>query len=155
MKKAREDTVAVSELVRRRKILERRQNHLFLMMRKSRLEPVMKEQPKVEYENTENLCLEVIRFGRFVCEVTIPEATMNREVTIIIDLQDAQYDIGDSESNKLKVSVTTKTGEAVVVKLVKDVGDKKFAVLFTPRAPENHSLAVIVNGNQIPGSPYR
>ena len=56
MKKTRESKVTTTELVRRRKILERRQDHQMLMKRRSRLEPVVKEQREVEYEGAEHLC---------------------------------------------------------------------------------------------------
>lgn len=125
-------------------------------MEKSRLDPVMKEQQKVEYENTERLCQEVAKLGGFPfdCEVTIPEATLNKEVTITIDLQD-YYGVVDDENSRVDVSITTKMGEAVEVEPVKIDGNSKYAVSFTPRTPGDHSLAVAVNGNQCPGNPYR
>ena len=88
MKKIRVNKVTNTELVRRRKILERRLDHLMLTKRRTRLEPVMKEQREVEYEEVERLCEEVTKLGRLPidpskCEVTFPTAmtVMNRDIT--------------------------------------------------------------------------
>ena len=91
MKKTGENKVTTTELVRRRKLLERRKDHLMLMKRGTRLEPVTKEQREVEYEEVERLCKEVTKLGRFPsidpskCEVTFPTAmtVINKETSLI------------------------------------------------------------------------
>ena len=130
--------MSTAELVRRRKILERRQDHLMLMKSRSRLEPVMNEQGETEYRKLEHLCEEVTKLGKFPldprkCAVTFPSemTTVNGEVslmiTIIVDVN------GDIVDRKVEVSVTTKTGEAIAVIPVKDIVDGNYTVSFTPK----------------------
>ena len=154
--------MTTSELVRRRKILERRQDHLMLMKKRSRLEPVMKEQTEVEYEKVEHLCEEVTKLGGFPldpskCEVTFPTAMtiINKETSLMVTLRDVNGDIVDDKSSEVEVSVTTKTGEAILVEPVKDISGENCAVYFTPRTLGDHMISVIVDGQHIPGSPHK
>ncbi|XP_065917874.1 tripartite motif-containing protein 2-like [Dysidea avara] len=115
LKKTRENKVTTTELVRRRKILERRQDHLMIMKKRSRLEPVMKEQREVEYGEVDRLCEEVTKLGGFPldpskCEVTFPTAMtiMTKETSLMVTLRDVNGDIVDYGSSEVNVSVTTK-----------------------------------------------
>ena len=162
MKKTRENKVTTTELVRRRKILERRQDHLMIMKRRSRLEPVMKEQREVEYGEMERLCEEVTKLGGFPldpskCEVTFPTATtiMNKESSLMITLRDVNGDIVDERSHEVEVSVTTQTGEAIVTEPVKDVSGGNYTVSFTPRTLGDHVISVVIDGQHIPDSPHK
>jgi len=162
MNKTRENKVTTTELVRRRKILERRQDHLMLMKRRTRLEPVMKEQREVEYEEVECLCEEVTKLGGFPldpnkCEVTFPTAmtVMNKETSLMITLRDFNDDIVDDRSSEVEVSVTTKTSEAISVGSFKNVSSGNYTVSFTPRTLGDHVISVVVEGQHIPGSPHK
>ena len=162
MKKTREIKMTTDELVSRRKILEQRQNYLMLMKRKSRLEPVIKEQTGVEYgEEVEYLCEQVAMLGRLPldpskCEVTIPTtmAIVNKESALKIILRDVNDNIVDGRSSEVKVSIAIKTGEPIVVEPVKDISGGGYTVSFTPRTLEDH-VSVIVNGQHIQGSPHK
>ena len=154
--------MTITELVRRRKILERRQDHLMLMKRSTRLEPVMKEQREVKYEEVERLCEEVTKLGRLPldpskCEVTFPTAmtVMNKETSLIITLRDDNGDIVDDRSSEVEVFLTTKTGEAILVGPVKDVSGENYTVSFTPITLGDHVISVMVDGQHIPGSPHK
>jgi len=155
--------VTTSELVRRRKILKQRQDHLVLMKRGSRLEPVVKEQREVEYRELEHLCEEVTKLGRYLpldpskCEMTFPTAMMvvNKETSLIIKLKDVNGDLVDDSGSEIEVSVTTKTGEAIVVGPVKDVSCGSYIVSFTPRSLGDHVISIVVGGNCLPGSPLK
>ena len=155
--------MTTTELVRRRKILERRQDHLMIMKRRSRLEPVMKEQREVEYEEMERLCEEVTKLGGFLpldpskCEVTFPTAmtVMNKETSLTVTLRDVNGDIVDDKSTEVEVSMTTKTGKAIVVGPVKDVSGGNYTASFTPRTFGNHMISIAVDGQHIPGSPHK
>ena len=163
MKKATESKVTTTELVRKRKILERRKDHLMLMKRRTRLEPVMKEQREVEYEEVERIFEEVTKLGGFrcidpsKCKVTFPTAVtvINEETSLIITLRDDNRGIIDDESREVEVFVTTKTGEAIALKLVKDISGGKYTVSFTPRTVGDHVISVVVDGQHIPGSPHK
>ena len=160
MKKTRENKVTTTELVRRRKILERRQDHLMIMKRRSRLESVMKEQREVKYGEVKRLCEEVTKLGGFPaldasnCEVTFPTAmtVMNKESSLMITLRDVNGDTVEDSNSEVEVSVTTQTGEAIVVGLVKDVSGGNYTVSFTPRTLGDHVVSVAVDGQHIPES---
>ena len=154
--------MTTTELVRRRKILEQRQDHLMLMKRRSRLEPVVKEQRKVEYKEMEHLCEEVTELGGYPldpnkCEVTFPTAitVMNKETLLMITLRDVNGDIVDDSSSEVEIYVTTKIGEAIVVGPVKDVGGGNYTVSFTPKTLGDHMITVVVDGQHIEGSPHK
>ena len=155
--------MTTTELVRRRKILEQRQDHLMIMKRRSRLEPAMKEQREVEYGEVERLCEEVTKLGGFLppdpskCEVTFPTAmtVMNKVTSLMITLRDVNGDIVDDKSSEVEVSMTTKTGEAIVVGPVKDVSGGNYTASFTPRTFGDHMISIAVDGQHIPGSPHK
>ena len=161
MKKARENRVTTPELVRRRKILEQRQDHLMLMKKRSRLEPVM-EQKEVEYVEVEHLCEEVNKLGRFSldpskCEVTFPTAmtVMNKESLLMVTLRDVNGDTVDDRSSEVKVSVVTKTAGAIFLGPVKDISGGNYTVSFTPTTLGDHVMSAVVDGQHIPGSPHK
>ena len=154
--------MTTSELVRRRKILEQRQDHLMLMKRRSRLEPVVKEQRKVEYKEVDHLCEEVTKLGGYPldpskCEVTFPTemTVINRETSLMITLRDVNGYLVEDSGSEFEVSVTTKTGEAIVVGPVKDVSDGNYKVSFTPRLLGDHVISITVDGNYLPGNPHK
>ncbi|XP_065894923.1 E3 ubiquitin-protein ligase TRIM71-like [Dysidea avara] len=161
LKKTRENKVTTTELVKRRKILERRQDHLMIMKKRSRLEPAINEQREVEYGEVDRLCEEVTKLGGFPldpskCEVTFPTAmAMNKETSLIVTLRDVNGDIVDDKSSEVEVSVTTKTGEAIVVGPVKDISGGNYTVPFTPRTLGDHMISIVVDGQHIPGSPHK
>jgi len=134
-----------------------------LMKRRTRLEPVMKEQREVEYEEVEHLCEEVTKLGGFQsinpskCEVTFPTAmtVINKETSLIITFRDFNGDILDNRCSEVEVVVTTITGEAIALKPVKDISDGNYTVSFTPRTVGNHVISVVVDGQHIPGSPHK
>ena len=153
--------MTTTELVKRRKILERRQDHLMIMKKRSRLEPAINEQREVEYGEVDRLCEEVTKLGGFPldpskCEVTFPTAmAMNKETSLIVTLRDVNGDIVDDKSSEVEVSVTTKTGEAIVVGPVKDISGGNYTVPFTPRTLGDHMISIVVDGQHIPGSPHK
>jgi len=162
MKKTRENKVTTTELVRRRKILEQREYYLMLMNRKTRLEPVMKEQREVKYEEVEHLCKEVTKLGGLPldpskCEVTFPTAmtVINKEMSLMVTLRDVNGNIVDDRNSEVEVSVTTKTGEAISVGPVKNVSGGNYTVSFTPRTLGGHVISVVVDGQHIPGNPNK
>ncbi|XP_065917752.1 E3 ubiquitin-protein ligase TRIM71-like [Dysidea avara] len=134
-----------------------------LMKKRSRLEPVMKEQREVEYEEVERLCEEVTKLGGFLpldpskCEMTFPTAMtiMTKETSLMVTLRDVNGDIVDDKNSEVNVSVTTKTGEAIVVGPVKDVNGGNYTVSFTPRTPGDYMISIVVDGQHIPGSPHK
>jgi len=162
MRKTSENKITTTELVRRRKILEQRRDHLTLMKRKSRLEPVTKEQGQVDYEGVENLCEEITNLGRYPvldpskCKVTFPTemVVLNKETSLMIMLRDVNGDMFDDRNNEVDVFMVTKT-EAIVLGPVKNVSGGNNTVSFTPRTLGDHVISVTVDGQHIADSPYK
>ena len=123
----------------------------------------MKEQREVEYKEVEHLCEEVTKLGGYPpldpskCEVTFPTEIMlvNKETSLMIALRDVNVYLVEDSGSEFKVSVTTKSGEAIVVGPVKDVSGGNYKVSFTPRSPRDHVISVVVDGNHLPGSPHK
>jgi len=163
MKKTRENETTTTELVRRRKILERRQDHLMIMKSKIRLEPVTKEQGQVDYEGVERLCEEVTNLGGYPaldpskCEVAFPTAmtVLNKDISVMITVRDVNGDDVDNRSSEVEVSMTTSSGETTIVEPVRDVGGGDYRVSFTPRTLGDLLISVVVDGQHIPGSPHK
>jgi len=154
--------VTSTDLVRRRKLLEQRQNHIKLMIREVSKGPMIKTQKEVEFVKIEHLCEELKKLGRFSmdpskCEVTFPTAMMviNKEASLMITLKDVNGDIVDASGSEVEVSVTTEIGESIVVGPVKDASGGTYTVSFIPRMLGNHVISVIVNGQHIQGSPHK
>ena len=80
---------------------------------------------------------------------------MNKETSLMITLRDDNGDIVDDRSSEVEVSMTTKTGEAILVGSVKDVSGGNYTVSFTPRTLGEHVISVLVDGQHIPGSPNK
>ena len=80
---------------------------------------------------------------------------MNKETSLIITLKDVNGDSVDDRSSEVKVSVTTKTGEAIVAGPVKDVSGGNYTISFTPKTFGDHMISVVVDGQHIPGSPHK
>ena len=73
----------------------------------------------------------------------------------MITLRDVNGYLVEDSGSEFEVSVTTKTGETIVVGPVKDVSGGNYEVYFTPRSPGDHVISVIVDGNHLPGSPHK
>ena len=90
--KINEEKMRAEELTKRRMILEQRSDHLKEMKKRSRLEPVMREQAEPEFENIEPLCQAVKKLP-FVpvepskCEVVIPPVIVKKKMTLMIRLR--------------------------------------------------------------------
>ena len=122
----------------------------------------MKEQREVKYGEVERLCEEVTKLRGFPldpskCEVTFPTAmtVMNKESSLMITLRDVNGDTVEDSSSEVEVSMTTKTKKAIVVGPVKNVSGGNYTVFFTPRTLGDHVISVVVDGQHIPGSPYK
>ena len=73
----------------------------------------------------------------------------------MITLRDINGDIFDDSSDKIEVSVTTVTREAIEVRPVKNVAGGNYVVLFTPNKCGDHEVSVLVDRQHIPGSPHK
>ena len=101
-----EERMKVVDLVNRRKILEQRRDHLMVIKRNSRLDPVRKEQREIKYERMKQLHQEVNKLGRVLdpskCEVTIPTMIENKKITLMITVSDINNDLVSDSSDDLR-----------------------------------------------------
>ena len=160
MKITRQEELRVEELTKRIMILEQRRDHLKVMKRRSRLEPVMREQAKVEFRDVEGLREAVKKLG-FIrvepskCEVIIPPVIV-KKTTMMISLMDKLNNPVSDHCNHINVAIENiRGGEAIQVGPIKEVGNGRYEVSYTPSRCGYHMISIIVDGHHIPGSPYK
>ena len=162
MKKTNKETMRAEELTKRRMILEQRSDHLKEMKKRSRLEPVMREQVEPEFENVEPLCQAVNKLG-FVpvepsnCEVVIPPVIVKKKMTVMIMLKNKNNNNPvTNSSEELNVFIENiRDGKAIQVRAIKAVGDGRYEASFTASRCGYYMISIIVDGHHIAGSPYK
>ena len=88
--------------------------------------------------------------------MTIPTVTVNKEATLIITLRNKHNDLVIDESEKIMVTVLfDKTMESVFVNPIKEVGGGRYEASFTASRCGYYMISIIVDGDHIPGSPYK
>ena len=80
---------------------------------------------------------------------------INKEQSLILTLKDVNNDNSIGRDSAIQVLVMDKNFEAAAVKPVLDIGGGNYTVTFTPTTPGDHMIAVIVDGQHIPGSPHK
>ena len=161
MKKAKEEKMRAEELTKRRMILEQQSDHLKEMKTRSRLEPVMREQIELKFENIEPLCravnkLQLVPVELSMCEVVIPPVTVNKKTTLMIMLKNENNNPVTNSSEKLNVFIENIRGsKAIQVRTINEVGDGRYEASFTASRCGNYMISIIVDGQHIPGSPYK
>ena len=162
MKNTDEGKMRAEELTKRRMILEQRSDHLKVgeMKNRSRLEPVMSEQAKPEFDNIEQLS-QTIRLLGYIpldpskCEVVIPPVIVKKKTTLMIMLKDKNNNPATRSCEEITVVVKeTKGGEAIQVRAIKEVGGGRYEASFTASRCGYYMISIIVDGYHIPGSPY-
>ena len=158
-----EGKMRAEELTKRRMILEQRSDHLKEMKNRSRLEPVMSEQAKPEFDNIEQLS-QTIRLLGYIpldpnkCEVIIPPVIVKKKTTLMIMLKDKNNNPATRSCEEINVVVKeTKGGEAIQVRAIKEVGGGRYEASFTIATSRcgYYMISIIVDGHHIPGSPYK
>ena len=110
MKNTDEGSVRAEELTKRRMILEQRSDHLKEMKNRSRLEPVISEQAKPEFDNIEQL-LQTIRMLGYIpldpskCKVVIPPVIVKKKTTLMIMLKNNNNNPVTDASKELNVFI--------------------------------------------------
>ena len=85
--------------------------------------------------------------------MTISTITVNKEATLMITLRDIDNDFVINKSDKLTVNVLfDKTMESVTIK---EVGSGRYEASFTATRCGYYMISIIVDGHNIPGSPYK
>ena len=132
-----------------------------VMKSRSKLEPTKKEQKEISFKGVEWLQQEVKRLG-FIpldpskCEVVIPIMMVNKETTLMITVRDINNDLVCGSSEELRVSVQFfKSGEAISVGPINEVGGGRYNATFTPVRYGDHMISVMVDGCHISYSPNR
>ena len=149
------------ELTKRRMILEQRSHHLKEIKQRSRLEPVMSEQAKLEFDNIEQLCQAVNQLGYIPlearkCEVVIPPVIVKKKTTLMIMLKNKNNNPVTDASKELNVLIEKiKDGETIQVGAIKEVGGGRYEASFTASRCGYYMTSIIVDGHHIPGSPYK
>ena len=150
------------ELTKRRMILEQRSHHLKEVKQISRLEPVMSEQAKPEFDNIEQLCQAVNKLGYIPlesskCEVVIPPTVIvKKKTTLIIKIKNKDNNPVTNASKEFKVFIEDiRNWETVQVKKIKEVGGGRYKASFTASKCGYYMISIIVDGNHILGSPYK
>ena len=88
--------------------------------------------------------------------MTIPTVTVNKEATLMITLRGIDNDFVINKSDKITVNVLfDKTKEHVFVKPIDEVGDGRYEASFTATRCGYYMISIIVDGHNIPGSPYK
>ena len=161
MKNTDEGKMRAEELTKRRMILEQRSDHLKEMKNRSRLEPVMSEQAKPEFDNIEQLS-QTIRLLGYIpldpskCEVVIPPVIVKKTTTLMIMLKNKNNNPVTRSSEDITVVVkNTKGGEAIQMRAIKEVGGGRYEASFTASRCGYYMISIIVDGHHIPGSPYK
>ena len=160
MKKTVARKMRSEELAKRRMILEQRSDHLKEMKRRSRLEPVMNKQAELEFDNIEQLCQAVNKLGYIPlepskCEVVIPPVIV-KKTTLMIMLKNKNNNPVTDASKELNVFIENiRDGEVIQLRAIKEVGGGRYEASFTASRCGYYMISIIVDGNHIPGSPYK
>ena len=161
IKNTDEGKMRAEELTKRRMILEQRSDHLKEMKNRSRLEPVMSEQAKPEFENIEQLS-QTIRLLGYIpldpsrCEVVIPPVIVKKKTTLMIMLKNKNNNPVTDASKELNMFIENiRDGEVIQVRAIKEVGDGRYEASFTASRCGYYMISIIVDGHHIPGSPYK
>ena len=161
MKNTDEGKMRAEELTKRRMILEQRSDHLKEMKNRSRLEPVMSEQAKPEFDNIEQLS-QIIRLLGYIpldpskCEVVIPPVIVKKKTILTIMLKNKNNNPVTDASKESKVFIENiRDGEVIQVRAIKEVGGGRYEASFTASRCGYYMISIIVDGHHIPGSPYK
>ena len=161
MKNTDEGKMRAEELTKRRIILEQRSDHLKEMENRSRLEPVISEQAKPEFDNIEQLS-QTIRLLGYIpldpskCELVIPPVVVKKTTTLMIMLKNNNNNPVTDASKELNVFIENiRDGEAIQVRAIKEVGGGRYEASFTASRCGYYMISIIVDGHHIPGSPYK
>ena len=161
IKKVKEEKMRAEELTKRRVILEQQSDHLKEMKRRSRLEPVMREQVELKFENIEPLCravnkLQLVPVELSMCEVVIPPVIVNKKTTLMIMLKNENNNPVTNSSKELDVFIENiRDSKAIQVRTINEVGDGRYEASFTASRCGNYMISIIVDSQHIPGSPYK
>ena len=107
------------------------------MKKRSRLEPVMSEQAKPEFENKEQLLQAVNKLGYIPldpskCEVVIPPVIAKKKTTLMIMLKNKNNNPLTDGSKELNVFIENiRGGEAIQVSAIKEVRGGRYEASFT------------------------
>ena len=161
MKNTDEGKMRAEELTKRRMILEQRSDHLKEMKNRSRLEPVISEQAKPEFDNIQQLS-QTIRLLGYIpldpskCKVIIPPVIVKKKTTLMIMLKNKNNNPVTRSCAEINVIIKkTKGGEAIQVRAIKEVGGGRYEASFTASRCGYYMISIIVDGHHIPGSPYK
>ena len=161
MKNTDEGKMRAEELTKRRMILEQRSDHLKEMKNRSRLEPVISEQAKPEFDNIEQLSQTIQLLGYIPldprkCEVIIRPVIVKKKTTLMITLKNKNNNPVTRSCAEINVITRkTKGGEAIQVRAIKEVGGGRYESSFTASRCGYYMISIIVDGHHIPGSPYK
>ena len=161
MKNTDKGKMRAKELTERRMILEQRSDHLKEMKKQSTLQPVASRLTEPEFEGIEQLCQAVNKLGYIPvdsskCEVVIPPVLVKKKTTLTIMLKNINNDPVTGSCAEINVAIkNTKGAEAIQLESIKEVGGGRYEASFTASRCGYYMISIIVDGHQIPGSPFK
>ena len=161
MKNTDEGKMRAEEFTKRRMILEQRSDHLKEMKNRSRLEPVISEQAKPEFDNIQQLSQTIQLLGYIPldpskCKVIIPPVIVKKKTTLMIMLKNKNNNPVTRSCAEINVIIKkTKGDEVIQVRAIKEVGGGRYEASFTASRCGYYMISIIVDGHHIPGSPYK
>ena len=156
-----EGKMRAEELTKRRMILEQRINHLKEMKKRSTLQPVVSGLTKPEFENVEQLSQAINKLGYFPvdpskCEVVIPPVIVKKKTILVILLKNKNNNPVTNMSEKLNALIEDIRDDKVIqVSSIKEVGGGIYEASFTATTCGYYMISIIIDGHQIPGSPFK
>jgi len=80
---------------------------------------------------------------------------MNKEASLVVTLKNSNCSPVLNNAEALCVSVRAKHYSKVATKAINELGNGIYNVGFVPTVHGNHTVFIQVNGEHIPGSPYK
>ncbi|XP_065910235.1 uncharacterized protein [Dysidea avara] len=89
------------------------------------------------------------------CEAIIPNAVANKEASLVVTLKNSDCRPILNGAEVVSVSVKTKYNSEVATKAINELDNGIYSVGFIPTVYGDHTIYIQVNGEHIPGSPYK
>ena len=142
MKNTDEGKMRAEELTKRRMILEQRSDHLKEMKNRSRLEPMMSEQAKPEFDNIEQLS-QTIRLLGYIPLDPSKCIVISPVIVKMTTLMKNNNPVTRSCEEINVVIKETKSGEAMHVRAIKEVGGGRYEASFTASRCGYYMISII------------
>ena len=161
VKKTTTEKLKNDELIGRSKILRQRRDHLKVMKEQSKIDLQESDDGEMSYKEAEKLFVEMAsKIEGFPvdpskCSVIIPKLAVNKEAIVTVVLKNIYNGVVNDGASKITISLKDQSGQVVILKVSKEVGDGNYEAVFIPKTYGSYELSVLVGEEHIIGSPYR